>query len=793
MAKPIKIKIAGDASGFNKVMDGVTSKLGKVGGKLAGAGKKIGVGLGAAAGGAAALGAASVSAAIDFEKSMGEVFTLMPGISGGAMDEMAAQVGKFSKEFGVLPEEVVPALYSALSAGVPADNVFEYMETATKLATGGVTDLDTAVDGLSSVVNAYGSEIITSAEASDIMFTAVRFGKTTVDELATNISKVTPIASALGVGFDEVGASLAVLTASGVPTAEAATQMKGAMAELGKAGSVADKAFKAVNRGGSFTDFIADGGSLVEALVKMKVGGEITDKSVIDMFGSIEAGSAVLSLTKNGGLAMVEVMDEMNDSAGATDKAFDVMSETTGFKINQLKATFKVLAIQIGTKLLPIVLKLVDYVQKKLIPALSKAWAFIKKKVIPVIKQLWKEHLEPLYKKVLKKVVDGFDKLTKGGKDMRPIMAAVAAVAGLAAIALGAFALSMIAAAAPVILVVAGVAALAAGVMYAWNNFEGFRTVVQNVIAWFMNDALPKLKEFGAQLVVLFMAAFEAAKAVVETVLKVILKIWDGWGKDAIEMVQSVFDRVVAVFKNLFNVALGWFELIKSVLTGNWSETWEAIKKIVSNSIAGLLNILSGLWELIEGALSLVRTVIAAAFTLAWNAAKTAVSAGWEEVKKVFNKVATWITNLGSSFWNAGKSIGGKVISGIKSGLSAAGGMVGDLFTGLKNKLVDAVNWAIGKMNDAIPDKLSMGFLGSINLPNNPIPTVSRAMGGPASGSVLVGERGPEVVQLPQGSNVLANHELGGGSGGVVVNVQSNADPFEIASQVAWSLRMRGV
>ena len=183
------------------------------------------------------------------------------------------------------------------------------------------------------------------------MFTAVRFGKTTVDELATNISKVTPIASALGVGFDEVGASLAVLTASGVPTAEAATQMKGAMAELGKAGSVADKAFKAVNRGGSFTDFIADGGSLVEALVKMKVGGEITDKSVIDMFGSIEAGSAVLSLTKNGGLAMVEVMDEMNDSAGATDKAFDVMSETTGFKINQLKATFKVLAIQIGTKL----------------------------------------------------------------------------------------------------------------------------------------------------------------------------------------------------------------------------------------------------------------------------------------------------------------------------------------------------------------------------------------------------------------------------------------------------------
>ena len=81
----------------------------------------------------------------------------------------------------------------------------------------------------------------------------------------------------------------------------------------------------------------------------------------------------------------------------------------------------------------------------------------------------------------------------------------------------------------------------------------------------------------------------------------------------------------------------------------------------------------------------------------------------------------------------------------------------------------------------------------SINLPDNPVPRVRRAMGGPASGSVLVGERGPEVVQLPRGSNVVANHEGGMNGGGVVVNVQSNADPFEIASQVAWSLRMGGI
>lgn len=789
MAKPIKIKIAGDASGFNKVMDGVTSKLGKVGSKLSGAGKGIGVGLGAAAGGAAALGAASVTAAVDFEKSMGEVFTLMPGISGAAMDDMAAQVGQFSKEFGVLPDKVVPALYSALSAGVPADTVFDYMETATKLATGGVTDLDTAVDGLSSVVNAYGAEVITSAEASDIMFTAVKFGKTTVDEIASSISNVTPIASALGVGFDEVGASIAVLTAAGVPTAGATTMMKSAMAELGKENSIADKAFREL-AGKGFTQFIAEGGNLTDGLMLMADGAEAAGGSVIDMFGSVEAGSGVLALTKNDAAAMVGVMEEMDDSAGATDKAFDVMSETTAFQLDKLKATFKVLSIEIGTKLLPIVMKVADYVQKKLVPALSKAWAFIKKKVIPVIKMLWKDHLEPLYKRVLKNVVDGFNKLTDGGKDMRPVIAAVAAVAGLAAIALGVFAASMIIAAAPIVLLVAGVAALAAGVVYAYNNFEGFRDVVKSVLAWFMNDALPIIKDFGGKIVMLFEAWLGAAKAVVETVLKIIMKIWDGWGKQAIAMVSSVFNSIVAVFNNALNIMLGVFNLIKSILTGNWAETWEAIKLIISNAIALILNTLSGVWALVKGSLQLVRTAIAAVFTLAWNAAKTAVDTGWEKVKKVFNKVSTWITNLGSSFWNAGKTIGGKVIKGIKAGLMAAGGFVGDLFSGVKNALVDAVNWAIDKMNNAIPDKLGKGVF-SIDIKDNPIPRISRAMGGPASGSVLVGERGPEVVQLPRGSNVIANHEgIGGNGNGVTVNVQSNADPYVIANEVAWAIRM---
>ncbi len=56
----------------------------------------------------------------------------------------------FSSEIGIVAEDVVPALYQALSAGVPQDNVFNFLETAGKASIGGITTIETSVDGLSS-------------------------------------------------------------------------------------------------------------------------------------------------------------------------------------------------------------------------------------------------------------------------------------------------------------------------------------------------------------------------------------------------------------------------------------------------------------------------------------------------------------------------------------------------------------------------------------------------------------------------------------------------------------------
>ena len=68
-----------------------------------------------------------------------------------------------------------------------------------------------------------------------------------------------------------------------------------------------------------------------------------------------------------------------------------------------------------------------------------------------------------------------------------------------------------------------------------------------------------------------------------------------------------------------------------------------------------------------------------------------------------------------------------------------------------------------------------------------------KAMGGPASGLTVVGEKGPELVNLPRGSHVYSNNDsrqiAAGSTNNITVNVQgrvgaSDAELRDIANKV---------
>ena len=315
---------------------------------------KIGVAsTGIAAAGVAAFAVESVKAFSEFEKGMNEVFTLMPTMSEKAFGEMSDQVLELATEMNRLPEEVVPALYQAISAGVPPDNALEFMEIAAKAARGGVTELETAVDGITSVVNAFGSETISATEAADKMFTAVRLGKTTFEQLSKRLFQVNPVAASLGVEFGDVAAAMATLTAMGVPTRVAATQLRQVFNELSTDTRKAGEVFQELT-GKTFQQFIAEGNNVQDAMDIMSNRAKELGVGTNALFSTIEAGNAALSLTSESGAAkFTQSLEQMAISAGAVDEANEKMNESFAVQVEGLQSATERFKILVGEGLLP--------------------------------------------------------------------------------------------------------------------------------------------------------------------------------------------------------------------------------------------------------------------------------------------------------------------------------------------------------------------------------------------------------------------------------------------------------
>lgn len=355
-------RIETDTSGLNTGLDSADGLLkSKVGGMVNWS--KVAIG-GLVAGVVAGIGVTikkGIDSFIEFEEQMNSVYTLLPDITQGAMSQMEQQVKDLSKEMGILPNEIIPALYESLSAGVSEDNVFNFLEVAQKGAIAGVTETSTMVDGLTSILNAYQLEATEAGKISDIMFQTIKFGKTSADELANSLYNVIPTASSLGVSFEEVGAGLATITAQGTPTSVATTQMRQMFVELSKESAKTSQLFRELS-GQSFKEFISSGGSVQEALQMLEQYAKDNNIAINDLFGSVEAGNAALQLTGGSTELFARNLGEMANSAGATEMAFDTMDQGIGRSIEKIKVGMSGTILDLGEKLSPAVAKATDYI-----------------------------------------------------------------------------------------------------------------------------------------------------------------------------------------------------------------------------------------------------------------------------------------------------------------------------------------------------------------------------------------------------------------------------------------------
>ena len=82
-------------------------------------------------------------------------------------------------------------LYQTLSAGITdVTDATEFMRVAVTLSTGGVAEMSDVVRALAATLNAYSLGVEEAEKISDLLFTTVRLGMTTMPELAHSIGRV---------------------------------------------------------------------------------------------------------------------------------------------------------------------------------------------------------------------------------------------------------------------------------------------------------------------------------------------------------------------------------------------------------------------------------------------------------------------------------------------------------------------------------------------------------------------------------------------------------------------------
>jgi TP901 family phage tail tape measure protein len=239
---------------------------------------------------------------------------------------------------------VTKSLYDAISAGTVKSTggigdlagATAFLTASEKLAKAGLVDMTVTTDGLTTLLNAYGESADKAGKYSDILFGAVKLGKTTVAELTPELYNVVPIAKSAGISFEQVAAGLATITKAGVPTAEATTELRQMIAEMLR--PTGNLALMMSKLGISVESIKAEG--LQKTLVKLNDEMQRTGTLATNVFSDVYSANAfnALQMVDDTGakVALQDLEYIQTKAIGSVDNAYSLASESIASKSKRM-------------------------------------------------------------------------------------------------------------------------------------------------------------------------------------------------------------------------------------------------------------------------------------------------------------------------------------------------------------------------------------------------------------------------------------------------------------------------
>lgn len=545
----------------------------------------------------------SVDIGSSFETALAKVSTIAD-TSKVSVGDLNKQILDTSGSMGVAAADIAEAAYQAISAGQDTANAVAFAGQASKLAAAGFTSSSSAVDILTTALNAYGLSADQAIHVSDVLLTTQNLGKTSVDELSSSMGKVIPLAAAYGVTVENLSSGLAVMTANGIATAEATTYTKSMLNELGDAGSTVGKILQK-QTGKSFAQLNAEGKSLGDVLqiLYQSVGGSST--AFAGLWSSVEAGTGALSLASGGAEHFNDVLSQMQNSAGATETAYETMTDTFRHKVETMQTAAQNFGITLYDSLES---SLSDATQwdtdclTQLTTALSEGGP---EAMLQAAGQILSDLAAGIAEQLPGLMQTGVDIITQLTQSLTDAMPAMLDTAGEV---LGTLAQGIIDNLPELIVCAARIISELADYLgdHADDIMDKGVQLVESIITG-ITAALPQLITSAAGLIAKWAAALIAH-------LPDILKC-------GAAMLTTLVDGIIRSIENLAEAALACI----AKLVGVWDGNMDEFGHIGENIVQGIINGIAGMWGKLT---SWVSGLIANLVGTASNAATTGVASG---------------------------------------------------------------------------------------------------------------------------------------------------------------------
>lgn len=694
------VKIGADTRSYEKEMKKLTKDIQSVSDKLGSVGQSLTTNLTVPIGIA---GAAIVTLGAEFEASMSKLGAVT-GATGNELKSLQDKAMEMGSNTKYSATEAADAMTELAKAGMNSNQTMAAIPGVLSMAATENMELATAAEITSAILNGFSLEAEQAGMVADVLAMNSNMSATGVEAIGAAMAPVAGFASQLGMKFTDVNAVLGIMANNGVDGAVAGQKLMAILRSLVAPSSMASKELDRL------------GISVFDANGKMKQLPEIIDiisnatKDLGDqeklaalktIFGT-EAMAGLLPLLKEGGAAVQEYSDQLQNSSGYADETAKAINNNLKGAFDELSSALETAAIgfyqHIGPALTDLVKWITGLIQKfaQMSPATQKAiivLAGIAAAVGPVLM-------------VVSKLILGVGKLKAAFTMAKGATTAFGAASALAGGPIGLIALA-----------IAGVIAVVAALIIYWDDIKEATINTWNAIKDFFSGLFDSvssmfsetwngikettvgiwngIKDFFSEWGLTILTVLGGPIA---WIIALIVKNWDAIKSFTTEAWTSIKDFFVGIWQSMVDFFTPIVNSIKEIITGVWngistvtSAIWNYIVQYVQAIWTAILYFATPIFQAISDFITTVWNGIKNTATTIWNAIKAFLTSIWNGIKSVATTVWTAISSFFTNTWNSIKSVATTVWNAIKSFLSTVWNGIKGTATTIWNGIVSAI------------------------------------------------------------------------------------------------------